>query len=280
MMRSATPLPPSFVATALDTSASGIVAVSALEASAIERSKPATFWKRLRTRSTNSGRSQNVSVRMTRSRVAGGCCVSWGGSSMVIAGRAQERRSGGDEWPRRGVEGLLGQRFGWQPPREPQREQGRQGDAAEREPERLQLRVTVIGGDGVGLLSRRATVDRGLLDDVDGHDVDALLRLRRDCLARLRRDGGVVEDAVAEAGGERGEQDGADDRGAERGAEVLGCALKPARLAGLLRRRGRHDHVAELGGEQAGAGAGERQRELESGDVERDVERREHDRGA
>src|SRR3954452_6543605 len=177
MMRSAIPLPPSFVATALATSASGIVAVSALEASAIERSKPATFWKRLRTRSTNSGRSQNVSVRMTRSRVAGGC-VSWGGSSMVIAGR-----SGGDEWICRGVDGLRGQRFGWQPPREPQREQGRQGDAAEREPERLQLRVAVIGGDGVGLLSRRSTADRGLLDDVDGHDVDALLRLRRDCLA-------------------------------------------------------------------------------------------------
>ena len=51
------------MATALVTIVSGIVAVSAPEASAIERSKPATFWKRLTTRSTNSGRSQNVSVR-------------------------------------------------------------------------------------------------------------------------------------------------------------------------------------------------------------------------
>ena len=45
-----------------------IVAVSAAEASAIERSNPASFWKRLTTRSTNSGRSQNVSVRAARSR--------------------------------------------------------------------------------------------------------------------------------------------------------------------------------------------------------------------
>ena len=48
--------------------ASGISAVSALEASAIARSKPAIFWKRLTTRSTKAGRSQNVSVRRTRSR--------------------------------------------------------------------------------------------------------------------------------------------------------------------------------------------------------------------
>ena len=48
---------------------SGIVAVSAPEASAIERSKPTTFWNRLTTRSTNSGRSQNVNVRTTRSRL-------------------------------------------------------------------------------------------------------------------------------------------------------------------------------------------------------------------
>ena len=45
MMRSAVPLPPSCEDTALVTIVSGIVAVSALEARAIERSKPATFWK-------------------------------------------------------------------------------------------------------------------------------------------------------------------------------------------------------------------------------------------
>ena len=43
MMRSAVSLPPSCEDTALVTIASGIVAVSAPEASAIERSKPATF---------------------------------------------------------------------------------------------------------------------------------------------------------------------------------------------------------------------------------------------
>ena len=57
------------MAKALVTIDSGITAVSALEASATARSKPAIFWKRLTTRSTNSGRSQNVSVRITRSRL-------------------------------------------------------------------------------------------------------------------------------------------------------------------------------------------------------------------
>src|SRR3954463_14164437 len=51
-------------------STSGMLAVSPLEASAIARSKPAIFWKRLITRSTNAGRSQNVSVRKTRPRSA------------------------------------------------------------------------------------------------------------------------------------------------------------------------------------------------------------------
>jgi hypothetical protein len=43
MMRSAVPLPPSSEAIALVTINSGIVAVSAAEASAIERSNPASF---------------------------------------------------------------------------------------------------------------------------------------------------------------------------------------------------------------------------------------------
>ncbi len=43
MMRSAVPLPPSCEDKALVTIASGIVAVSAPEARAIERSNPATF---------------------------------------------------------------------------------------------------------------------------------------------------------------------------------------------------------------------------------------------
>src|SRR4051812_45672304 len=68
MIRFAVSLPPSSEASELVTINSGIVAVSAEEARAIERSNPATFWKRFTTRSRNSGRSQNVSVRTTRSR--------------------------------------------------------------------------------------------------------------------------------------------------------------------------------------------------------------------
>src|SRR5215213_3890241 len=68
MIRSDVLLPPSSEAAALTRIISGIVAVSAAEARAIARSNPATFWNRLTARSTNSGRSQNVSVRTTRSR--------------------------------------------------------------------------------------------------------------------------------------------------------------------------------------------------------------------
>ena len=87
---------------------------------------------------------------------------------------------------------------------------------------------------------------------------------------------GLVGDALAEAGRERREQHRADDRRAERGPEVLGRALKPARLAGLRGRDGGHDHVPELRGEQPGARADERERDLEAGVVEGHVERREH----
>src|SRR3954447_18666569 len=68
MIRWAVSRPPSFVVAELVAITSGIVAVSAAEASAIARSNPATFWKRFTTRSRNSGRNQNVSVRATRSR--------------------------------------------------------------------------------------------------------------------------------------------------------------------------------------------------------------------
>src|SRR3954468_16480093 len=68
MMRSAVLLPPKCDENALVTMVSGMTAVSALDASATERSKPTTFWNRLTKRSTNSGRNQNVNVRRTRSR--------------------------------------------------------------------------------------------------------------------------------------------------------------------------------------------------------------------
>src|ERR687897_2241128 len=68
MIRSAVPLPPKCETAALVRIVRGIVAVSAAEARGLARSNPATFWNRLTTRSTNSGRNQNVSVRTTRSR--------------------------------------------------------------------------------------------------------------------------------------------------------------------------------------------------------------------
>src|SRR3954447_11291421 len=85
MIRSAVPLPPSLEARELVTIASGIVAVSPPEARAIARSKPATFWNRLMTRSRNSGRSQNVSVRRTRSRLTSATRAGTGSSIRLLA---------------------------------------------------------------------------------------------------------------------------------------------------------------------------------------------------
>ena len=70
---------------------SGMRAVSALDASATARSKPATRWKRLIARRTNAGRSQNVSVRSTRSRSIRGLVSIRGGRSSSVA-RAAPRR--------------------------------------------------------------------------------------------------------------------------------------------------------------------------------------------
>jgi len=53
-------------------------------------------------------------------------------------------------------------------------------DGAEREPERLELGVAVVVCDRLGLGLREAAVDGGLLDGVDGHDVDPLLDDLRD----------------------------------------------------------------------------------------------------
>src|SRR4051812_40336698 len=90
MMRSAVSLPPSSEVKELPTIVSGIMAVSAEEARAIARSKPATFWNRLTTRSTNSGRSQNVSVRRTRPRSSQGC-----GSVMAVRRPERPQVAGG-----------------------------------------------------------------------------------------------------------------------------------------------------------------------------------------
>src|SRR3954451_5436142 len=85
MMRSAVPFPPSWDVRALVTIASGMTAVSALEVSAIDRSNPTTFWKRLTTRSTNRGRSQKVRVRKTRSRSISTVAMF---ASVMVVGRA------------------------------------------------------------------------------------------------------------------------------------------------------------------------------------------------
>jgi hypothetical protein len=53
-------------------------------------------------------------------------------------------------------------------------------------------------------------------------------------------------------------------------------ALKATRLAGLRRRDGGHDHVSQLGGEQAGARADEGEGHLEARVVQCHVERGEH----
>src|SRR5215208_312401 len=72
MIRCAASLPPAWGRIAPARMASGIMAVSALEASAMARSNPATRWKRLSVRRTNAGRSQNVRVRRIRSRLTCG----------------------------------------------------------------------------------------------------------------------------------------------------------------------------------------------------------------
>jgi hypothetical protein len=86
----------------------------------------------------------------------------------------------------------------------------------------------------------------------------------------------IVRNALAEARSERREQYRADQRRPERGAEVLGGPLEPAPLAGLGGRDGGHDDVPQLRGEQAGARADDGERDLETGLVQRHVERAEH----
>ena len=76
-----------------------------------------------------------------------------------------------------------------------------------------------------------------------------------------------------EAAGQRRDQDGADQRRAERRAEVLRGALEAAGLVRLRRIDRRHDHVAELGEQQPGADAEDRERDREVRPVELDVDR-------
>ena len=91
MRRCAASLPPMSGRIAPAMIVSGMRAVSALDASATARSKPATRWKRLIARSTNAGRSQNVSVRSTRSRSIRGLVSITGGRSSSAALAAPRR---------------------------------------------------------------------------------------------------------------------------------------------------------------------------------------------
>jgi hypothetical protein len=97
----------------------------------------------------------------------------------------------------------LRERGGRQSSREREREQRRERDRAEGESQRVELRVAIVVGDRASLVRREATVHRRLLDGRDGHDVDPLLDVRDDRLARGDRDVGVGGDALAEAGRER-----------------------------------------------------------------------------
>src|SRR6478735_6115769 len=132
MRRCAASLPPMSGRIAPAMIVSGMRAVSALDASATARSKPATRWKRLIARRTNAGRSQNVSVRSTRSRSIRGLVSITGGRSSSAALAAPRRcrrecrprsapRPGGAHHLRRGcgrpVGGGLVVAPGWRPTR-------------------------------------------------------------------------------------------------------------------------------------------------------------------
>src|SRR3954447_1704968 len=183
MMRSAVLLPPSCDAAELATMSNGIVAVSAPEASATARSNPATFWNRLTTRRTNSGRSQNVTVRTNRRRPVRGCS-----SAMAISharARAASPRLGASDPEDLGLlrrELLLGE------------------DALV-----LELGELLELLDGIRLrLGRRRRVD--------------LLRLRLGVGLLLRPAVGLpARDAVADRGGGSGDGCGAGDAAKQSG---------------------------------------------------------------
>jgi len=64
------------------------------------------------------------------------------------------------------------------------------------------------------------------------------------------------------------DQDRADEGGAQRGPEVEGRPLQAPGLAGLGRVGRRHDHVAELGGQQTPSGTDQDHGDLEPRVVE------------
>ena len=96
--------------------------------------------------------------------------------------RERQAPARGDGFRSVGRRGGLRKRAGRQAPREPERQQRGERDRAEREPQRVELRVAVVGGDRLGLLRREAALLGGLLDGRDGHDVDPLLGVGDDRL--------------------------------------------------------------------------------------------------
>ena len=153
---------------------------------------------------------------------------------------------------------------------------GEDGHGADRALEPLELRRRRSRRRSPGPARRGGPAStRRLLDVVDRDDRDALLvRPRRRCRGPAAGTAGFCSTRVDEATGQRRDQHRADQRRAQRGAEVLRGPLQAARLVGLGRVDRRHDHVAQLGQQQPGADAEQRQRDRELGLVELDVDRR------
>ena len=163
--------------------------------------------------------------------------------------------------------------------REPQRQQGEDRHRADRPLQALELGFAVVVRDRLGLVSRDVRVHQCPLGLLNRDDRDAGLGGLRDALADLQVDRRVVLDPSRESARQRRDQHGADQRRAERGAKVLGGPLETAGLVRLRRVDRRHDHVAELGEQQAGADAEDGQRHGELRLAELHVDRPEQEQG-
>ena len=94
-------------------------------------------------------------------------------------------------------------------------------------------------------------------------DFDSLLRRALELGAHGLRERRVLGNAGRKACEQAGEKDRADECGSKRGAEILRRSLETACLIRLVGWSRRHDHVAELGHQEAGADPEQRERELE-----------------
>jgi hypothetical protein len=107
---------------------------------------------------------------------------------IIQKGRSSGPKQSGDRRRLGGTDLGFPQRRGRDAPRERQRQERRQRHRPKRQPQRVELRIAIVVGDRAGLILCEPAIGSRLLDDVDGHDVDPLLALRDDRLARGRRD--------------------------------------------------------------------------------------------